>query len=440
MRKGLVIALAAIILSGCSVYEDIFDKKKDPPLPGERISVLQHERSLSPDPEIANTQILLPPPTPNTNWPQAGGYANHAMHHIQVRDTLKRVWSVDIGSGSDDEDRLSGEPIIANGTVFALDSLTVVSAIDAKTGNRLWSKDLTPEDDDEGHISGGLAYSNGALYVTTGFAKVFALEAKTGKEIWRKSLDAPMRSAPTVRGGRVFAVTLNNQLFALDAKNGKELWTHSGLPETASMLGGASPAVDNGIVVVAYTSGQLIALNVGNGRVLWEESLAAVRRTDVISTLADIRGRPIIDRGRVIAMSHGGQIVAIDLRSGKRIWDRDIGGLESPWVAGDYVFALTNDAEVICISRNDGRIRWVRGLPRYEDPENRSDPIIWTGPILASDRLIIAGSNGEALAVSPYNGKILGVVEMPDGVSVPPVVANGSVYFLANDAELVAYQ
>ncbi len=440
MRKGTVIALTAILLGGCSVYDDIVGNNKTPPLPGERISVLQHERSLSPDPELANSAVLLPPPTPNASWPQAGGFANHAMHHIQVNDALKRIWSTDIGSGSDDEERLSGEPIIADGKIYVMDSMTVVSAIDAKTGDRVWSADLTPDDDDDGHISGGLAYDNGAIYVTTGFAQVVALEAKTGKVIWRKSLDAPMRSAPTVRGGRIFTVTLNNQLYALNSKNGEELWTHSGLPETASMLGGASPAVDNGIVVVPYTSGQLVALRVENGRVLWEESLAAVRRTDVISTLADIRGRPIIDRDRVIAMSHGGQIVAIDLRSGKRIWDRDIGGLESPWVAGDYVFALTNEAEVVCISRNDGRIRWVRGLPRYEDPEDREDPIIWTGPILASDRLIVAGSNGQALAISPYSGNVLGVVEMPDGVSVPPVVANGSVYFLADDAELVAYQ
>jgi outer membrane protein assembly factor BamB len=440
MRKVLLVILAATVLSGCAVYEEFFEGKDDPPLPGERISVLQHERSLSPDPELANTQVLLPPPTPNATWPQAGGYANHAMHHIEVRDALTRTWSIDIGSGSDDEERLSGEPIIADGMVFTMDSETVVSAFDAKTGNSVWSVNLTPDDDDDGHISGGLAYSNGAVYVTTGFAQVIALEAKSGKVIWRKAMEAPMRAAPTVRGGRVFAVTLNNQMFALDAKNGEELWVHSGLPETASMLGGASPAVDNGVVVVPYTSGQLVALRVQNGRLLWEESLASVRRTDVISTLADIRGRPIIDRGRVIAMSHGGQIVAIDLRSGKRIWDRDIGGLESPWVAGDYVFALTNDSEIVCISRKDGRIRWVRGLPRFEDPEDREDPIIWTGPILASDRLIVAGSNGEALAVSPYNGNILGTVEMPDGVSVPPVVANGSVFFLADDAELIAYQ
>jgi len=441
MRKGLLIALTAVTLSGCAVYEDLFDGgKKVPPLPGERISVLQHERSLSPDPELANTKILLPPPTANASWPQAGGYANHAMHHIEVRDALKPVWSVNVGSGSNGEERLNGEPVVAEGKVFTMDSQSVVSAIDAKTGQHLWSIGLTPEDEDEGLIGGGIAYSEGAIYVTTGYAQVIALDAKTGKIAWRKSLDAPMRAAPTVRGGRVFAITLNNQMFALDAKNGNQLWTHSGLPETASVLGGASPAVDHGVVVAPYTSGQLVALRVGDGRVLWEESLASVRRTEIISTLADIRGRPIIDRGRVIAMSNGGQIVAIDLRSGKRIWDRDIGGLENPWVAGDYVFALTNDAEVICISRQDGRIRWVRGLPRYEDPEDQVDPIIWTGPILASDRLIVAGSNGEALAVSPYNGKILGVVEMPDGVSVPPVVANGSVYFLVDNAELVAYQ
>jgi len=440
MRKGSAIALIAVVLSGCSVYEDIVNKDVKQPLPGERISVLQHERSLSPDPELADTKILLPPPTINRDWPQAGGYANHAMHHIQVRDSLKRTWSVRIGSGSSSDERLSGEPVVADGLVFAMDSRSVVSALDAKTGKPSWSVDLTPPEEDDGHISGGLAFDNDALFVTTGFAQVIALQARTGKVIWRKTLDAPMRAAPTARGGRVFVVTLNNQLFALDARNGDELWSHSGLPETASMLGGASPAVDNGIVVVPYTSGQLVALHVSNGRVLWEESLAAVRRTDVISTLADIRGRPIIDRGRVIAMSHGGQIVAIDLRSGKRIWDRDIGGLESPWVAGDYVFALTNDAEVICLSRNDGRVFWVQGLPRYSDPDNRKDPIIWTGPILTSDRLIVAGSNGEALAVSPYSGKILGSVEMPDGVSVPPIVANGSVYFLANDAELVAYQ
>ena len=99
-----------------------------------------------------------------------------------------------------------------------------------------------------------------------------------------------------------------------------------------------------------------------------------------------------------------------------------------------------HESEIVCISRADGRIHWVRGLPRFEDPEDQEDPITWTGPLLTSDRLVVAGSNGEALAVSPYSGRVLGVEEMPDGVTVAPVVAGGSVYFLADDAELVAYR
>ena len=243
-----------------------------------------------------------------------------------------------------------------------------------------------------------------------------------------------------MRGGRVFVVTVDNRLFAINAENGDGLWTHSGISETASILGSASPAVGSGVVVVPYTSGELVALKTTNGRVLWQDSLAAVKRTDVVSNLAHIRGRPVIDRGRVIAISHGGIMAAIDLRSGRRLWQKAIGGLQSPWVAGDYIYVITNDAEIACVSRKDGRIQWVRALPRYEDPENQEDPIIWTGPLLASDRLIVAGSHGKAMAISPYTGRFLGTVEMPDGVSVPPVIAGGSIYFLADDAELVVYR
>ena len=142
----------------------------------------------------------------------------------------------------------------------------------------------------------------------------------------------------------------------------------------------------------------------------------------------------------MIAISHAGVMAAIDLRTGRRVWAREIGGAESPWVAGNFIFTITNENELISVSREDGSVRWVRGLPRFQDPEDREDPITWSGPVLAGDRLIVAGSNGDAFAVSPYNGRILGAVEMPDGVSVAPIVAADTVFFLANDAELVAYR
>ncbi len=437
MRRFVILGLAVLGLSACDTWLGTLDK---PPLPGKRISVLLHERTLVADIKTADQAILLPPPSANPDWPQTGGYANHAMHHIEVGDALAPIWQASVGAAADDAERFTSTPIVADGKVFAMDVQSQVSAFNAQTGEPVWQVGLIPENEDEGQLSGGIAYENGRVYATTGFAQVIALDAKTGAEIWRQTLDTPLRAAPTARGGRVFAITVDNKLYALHAASGKTLWTHSGIVETARILGSGSPAVDSGVVVVPYSSGELVALKAENGRVLWTDSLASTRRTESISTLAHIRGRPIIDRGRVFAMSAGGQIVSIDLRSGRRIWDRQIGGLESPWVAGDYLFAISNDADLIAMSRADGRIHWVRSLPRWLDESDHNDPIIWTGPLLASDRLIVAGSHGLALAVSPYSGRILGQLELPAGVSVAPIIADRTVYFLTDNAELTAYR
>ncbi|MDP6884211.1 MAG: PQQ-binding-like beta-propeller repeat protein, partial [Rhodospirillales bacterium] len=235
MPRTAFIIIALLLLGACDTW---FGETEDPPLPGKRISVLLHEKSLVPDPEAAREEILLPPPSVNPDWPQAGGYANHAMHHTEVAADIRRAWKADIGSGSDDTDRIIASPITAQGRVFAMDAETVVSAFDADTGQHLWEIELTPEDEDDGHIGGGLAHDKGRVYVTTGFAEVIALDAETGAVLWRQSLGGPMRAPPTARGGRLFAVTINNKLFALDASDGATLWTHSGIAETASLLGG----------------------------------------------------------------------------------------------------------------------------------------------------------------------------------------------------------
>lgn len=411
-----------------------------PPLPGERISILKHESALQPDADTEASSIRLPAPSPTPDWPQNGGYANHAMHHIAAAPNLREIWSSDIGAGADSSHRLVTTPIVADGRIFAMDTDSDITAFDAQSGKELWSTQITPEEEDDGHIAGGLAYENGRIFAGTGFAQVVALDAATGQIVWRKNVSGPIRSAPTARGGRVFAISLDNKLHTLAADDGRLLWSHAGSDELAMLLGGASPAVDNGVVVVPYTSGELAALKVDNGRQLWIDSLASRRRTDATAALAHIRAHPIIDRGRVFAISNSGLMVSIDLRSGMRIWDKNIGGHQSMWVAGDYLFTLTGDEELAALERETGRVVWVTSLPRWQDPEARDGAIIWTGPLLVSDRLIVASSDGVAVAISPYSGKILGSEEMPDGVSVPPIVAGETVYFLADDATLAAYR
>ena len=440
--KNTFFRLAALttVMLGVSACGSWWGGIETPPLPGERISVLSHETALQPDSDMNASEIRLPAPSATPDWPQNGGYANHAMHHVMAAPNLVETWTADIGTGLTKGQRLTSTPVVGDGRIYTIDAYSDVTAFNAQTGRELWNVGLTPDEEDDGHIAGGLAYDNGRVFAGTGFAQVIALDAASGKVIWRKAVGAPVRSAPTVRGGRVFVVSLDNTLHALSALDGSLLWTHNGSPETAMLLGGASPAVDEGVVVVPYSSGELAAVKVENGRQLWIDALTAHRRTDSTAALAHIRANPVIDRGRVFAISHSGLMVSIDLRSGQRVWEKNIGGQQTIWVAGDFLYTLTGNEELAAIERSTGRIIWVKALPRWTNPENFEGPIVWTGPLLVSDRLIVASSHGIAVAISPYSGQILGSENMPDGVSVPPIVAGNMVYFLADDATLAAYQ
>lgn len=435
VRATLAAALAALSLAGC---ESWFGNPEAPPLPGERLPVLTLEQSLKPDPRIADLKVSLPKPKLNADWPQAGGGPTHAMYHLAAPGKLEEQWSNDIGSGADSETLLLAQPVIVGNRVYTMDSEAEVRAYDVKTGDRLWRRSLEPDEDDDGTLGGGIAYDGGRLYVSTGFAQVIALDAASGKVIWRRTLSGPMRAAPTVKDGRLFVVTIANELQALSTRDGRPLWSHIGITEVAGLSGGASPAVGNGVVVAPYSSGEVVALRVENGRVVWSDALVSLRRTDPVSSLAHIRGRPVIDRGRVFVISHSGRMVAIDLRTGSRIWEKPIGGVQGPWVAGDFVYVVSNDAELVCLSRRDGRIRWVRVLQRYEDEEDKEDPIQWAGPVLAGNRLLVANSNSELWTVSPESGKVLRRIEVDGPVMIAPAVANGTVYLLTDDADLIA--
>jgi len=442
MKRIAVLLLAAVSLTACETLDDWFGSPdKTPRAQGERISVLTFDSQLDPDPQLAETPVSLPKPWRNTEWPQAGGYPGHAMQHLEVGDSLRRAWTASIGESADDTKKILAQPVIADGRVFTMDSEANVSAFDVTNGRRQWRIRLTPRKEDEGAMGGGLAYHAGKLIATTGYGDVFAIEPASGRIFWITPLKLPIRAAPTADGSRVFVITYDNQMHALDIERGEEQWTHSGITEPAGFLGAANPAVEGNTVITPYSSGEVLALRADTGAVAWSEQL--IRSSGRISqagTLNDINGRPVIDRGRVYAVSQSGRFIAIDMRTGERVWERVIASVQTPWVAGDFIYAITIDAEIICLSRRDGKVKWIRQLRRYEDPKAKTNKgvISWFGPVLAGDRLLVASTDERVLSLSPYTGDLIGQISLPDKAAQPPVVADGTVYIVTDDATLIA--
>ncbi|HSM96478.1 MAG TPA: PQQ-binding-like beta-propeller repeat protein [Rhizomicrobium sp.] len=467
-KKTLRIALclaAVVTLSGCEAVDAVgdltsgwFSSAKRSNIKGQRISIMATDETLKPDPDLAQTPVVLPPPYRNPEWPEPGGYASNAMYHLEAGGSLATAWQQEAGKGSDAESRLTAAPIVANGRVYVLDAEAHLFSYDAKTGAPGWDKELAPTGGDSSFwnsasfgllgkdtsidpskgFGGGVCFDDGKLFVSTGFGSVIALDASTGKQLWKIDVGVPIVNAPVANGGRVFVSSQDNHFFALAQIDGRKLWDHQGISESAGILESTSAAVAGEYVVVPYSSGELFAIRVTNGRVAWSDMLTRNGATTALSELDDIAGRPVIDRDMVFAISHSGMMVAINLNTGERVWSRDIGGIQTPWAAGDFVYVLTTDAELLCLSRKDGKVKWKHQLPRWEDPDSRDDPIVWAGPVLVSDRLIVVSSNSYAESISPYTGELTGRVEIPDGAYIAPVVANDTLYLLTNNAQLVA--
>ncbi|MDZ4737155.1 MAG: PQQ-binding-like beta-propeller repeat protein [Rhodospirillaceae bacterium] len=435
--KRIAVALAtALLLAGCGATE-MFDSNDEEPLVGERISVLEHGQGFNPDPEVAALQVVLPGALTNDAWPQAGGDPNHSMQHLALVGTLNQVWRVSVGSGGDSYRPLVSEPVSAGGRIYAMDSATNVGAFDVSTGDLVWRRDLTPESEDE-LFGGGLATDGARVYATTDYGYVYAVDASNGEIIWTTRIDSPVRAPPGFADGRLIVVTLDNRTLAMSMETGEIQWTHTGPVGQASLLGATSPAIEGDTVVVAYTSGDVFALDATTGEARWSDALTSRLMRESATRVGGVTGRIVIDQGVVYVSGNAGTTVAVDQATGLRVWERAASSSKGPWVAGDFIFMVTSDQVLICLTRGGGQIKWYQALPRFLDPEDNSGPISWSGPVLAGDRLIVVSSEGAGMTISPYTGEVVGQFELAAGTRISPIVVNGGLYLLLGDASLVA--
>ncbi len=425
--------LAPLLLSGCG---DWFGDKK-PPLPGKRESVFTDRRGLVVDEGVP--KVVLPPAVPNAGWPQAGGNPAHLMGHLAANDHLAEAWAAAIGEGGGYRRILMAQPVVLGGAVFVMDSDANVSAYALAGGKRLWRTDTKPRDADSTNVGGGLGADDATLYAVNGLSQLVALDTASGREKWRRDIGVPGRSAPTIADGRVFLSTIDDHLLAFAAIDGRPLWTYGATEPVNSMLGQPAPAYYRGLVVAGFGSGELACLRADSGSVAWSDSLGASRGRASVAELLSIRGAPAIVNGQVFAISMGGLLICNDVPSGRRLWERQVAGEDTITIAGDWMFVISAQQELAAVHIADGRIAWITQLPRFEDPDKRRDTLTWYGPLLVSDRLIVTGTNQDALSVSPYTGEILGRLTLSGAAApIPPVVADGTVLVVTNDARLLA--
>jgi outer membrane protein assembly factor BamB len=443
-RSGLAFAAVVTLaagLGGCSTVSKLNPLHKDSgnkvkATEGERIPLIAFNQKLEVSEALKGQGFFLPDPQPVTAWPQPGGVPGQWTDNLAAAANFQVAWKRGFGEGSNRKLHLTAPPVAADGRIYVMDAEAHVVAIDANSGDRVWKVDLAERTRrDKDSFGGGLALENGRLYVTSGYRFVAAIDPKSGKVLWRTHVDAPIHGAPAVSEGRVLTINIDDELEAYNTDTGVQEWTYQALEEPARILKASSPAPAGDTVVAPFASGELVALRTANGSEAWTITLSRTSRTNALSEIRDIAGRPVIYSGHVYAGSHSGVFADVDLRTGDARWLLPITTITTPWPAGDVVYVISQAGEVVCASRENGQVYWITDLNKGLKRKKRS---LWFGPVLASGRLIAVSDRGKALALDPKTGAVKSTLNLGGAAMINPIAMGDKLYVVTDNADLVA--
>ena len=438
MKKILFGCLMATALSGCGIFD-----KSPLNINGERISVIRENKNLKPDYTARQIQIKLPRAKVNYAWTQNGLSPTHSGGHLKSGGNLDEIWNISFGEGSSKRNILISTPVADANNVYTIDANGVANAFNLTTGDKVWSKKLKPTNKKAktNSMSGaGIALKGDKVFVTTGFGHVFALNRDNGEIIWNHDIKSPIRIAPSVDNDLVVIQTLNNEIHALNVNNGSELWKDKLDDESTIMIGGAAPAYNAGkdFILAAFSNGQIQAYKASTGTPLWSEWVVSPSTTESISDITSIKANPIIDDNIAYVIGYNGPLVAIDIRTRTKIWQKEISATSQPWLAGNFLFVLTQDGDLVAINKEDGKIVWTTIIPYANDYDKFG--VFTSGPVLVNDALLVASSNGKLFSISPYNGRIMGVADIEKGIETSPIIVNETLLLTSNEATITAYR
>lgn len=442
-----IVLVAVFAVGGCGTMRNPFRRAAAPRTEaGQRISLLELSEQLKVSETLKGQDFFLPPPQPQASWPLPGGSPEQSVEHVAAAPDFQIAWRRNFGLRSGRRADVMAPPVVADDKVFVMDAAATLSAHDARSGSPLWRVNLKPKGKhaDRDGFGGGIAFDGGKLYVSSGFRLVAEVNARDGHVDWLTRTDAPIHDAPTVSDGRVYVVDVDDELLTFNAASGAPDWTYQALTEPARMLVASSPAVANDTIVASFASGELVALRSDNGTELWNQPLSHTTRTNALSEIRDISGRPVIYKGDVFAVSHADVMADTDLRTGQVRWSLPISATTTPWPAGDVVFVVDQSGEVICAARDSGQLYWITDLnappPATKRHKKASKRIraVWSSPILASGRLITVSDKGEAVALNPKTGVIEKRLKIGDDVLLSPIAAGGLIYIATQKADLIA--
>ena len=417
-----------LLLYSCSYFED----EKEVELPGKRENVFEIEkRTLL----KANKKINLDSPKSIKSWPQQHQNLRNHLFHLKSSDSISLKKKIELGDITFGKFKHIVEPVIKSKVIFFVNDDFTLNAMDMKNESIVWSVQLKEEKEESLSFIGGLALSDYSIIVTTGLGNIYSINLKNGKIIWKKKFIGQFSRPPSIKKNKIFTVSDDNQLLCLEINSGDVLWTHTGSIEEVSIIGGSKPAIGNDIIVVSYSSGEIFALKINNGEVLWFDDINSNNffNRNIIN---DIQSPVTILDKRVYVPTFSDNFIVYNITNGKKLWNLKFSSLNPFVISGDVIYTIDISGRLLCLEKEAGKLLWAVQLQQTNDGEE----VVWRGPLLSSNKLIVVSSTGSVISLSPFSGHVLSKIKYSEEFVLSPIQVGNEIFLTTSKGDLMIFK
>lgn len=436
-KSASLLFLAAILsLSSCSKDEE-YDKAK-------AVSAFAAVDAVKVEAALEDVKIKIPAQQKNLAWSGSASSQNQQIENFAKDFTLQnsffsfkksseisldkssKTWSFYSGTR---DDRFVFSPLIKDNKAFILNSGGTLIAYDLKADKKIWKTRIFHRQYLKNYQTPKIGYAGGKIFAIAGINKIVAVDEVDGKILWSKDISSIPASSPVSDGEIVYVTTNDNKLYAFNVNDGELQWVQSGISRATAIFGAADPVIYKNTIVASYSSGEVYAVNKKTGEALWSQNLNISKATNSDFYLNDVDATPVAKDDTLYAIGNGGLMMAMKMKDGNYLWKKEIAGIVDFWLAGDFLFVINNDNKLLAIHKKTGGVKWFLQLPNFVKEKKPETKILYSGVVIAGDKLLISRADGKLLIVSPLDGKIEKTFSIGKKISHAPVVVNGKIYF-----------
>ncbi len=346
--------------------------------------------------------------------------------------TLRERWSHRVGEGQGElYNRLV--PAVYGNQIYAADDRGLVVSYDRFSGEEMWRVKL------DRPVSGGVGAGYGLVLVGTLDGLVVALDAGSGTEKWRAQTRNEILAPPAINGDIVLVQASNDDLVALDAEDGVRRWSYDSAPAVLTLRGTSAPLLTGQLAIAGLSTGKVIALDTRRGLPVWEQPVAIPKGRSELERVVDIDGGLLLSGGTLYTVSYQGKVVALELESGRPLWQHDASSYTGVAQGYGSVYLALDNGTVQGIDERSTRVLWSNtALARRQ----------LSAPVTYSSYVVVGDLEGYLHLLSQIDGRFVGRVEVnasgwkigaTSGVRVQPLVEGDWLYAFGNNGDLVAF-